>query len=1471
MSILTGSSADDQYIGTTSSDTAVINAASVNASFSYENGRWVVTSPDGTDTLTSVEAIQFNSEVFSLSDFRQARVNTYVTSHQTSQSVVGLEDGGYVIVWQSTGQDGSADGIYAQRYNSAGHPVDGEFRVNTQTANDQRNPVVTALDDGGYVIVWQSFKQDGSSYGIYAQRYTSDGLAIGQPAQINTYANNTQDHPAVSALANGGYVITWQSYGQDGSNYGVYAQRFSDTGVAMGSETKVNTYTASFQGNPAVTSLADGGYVITWQSYGQDKAQYEIYAQRFNSAGVAEGDEIRINTFSSGDQAAPSVTSLADGGYVITWQSFSQDGDLYGIYAQRFDRNGEAVGVETRVNNYVSRDQDSVSVTGLSDGGYVITWVSYGQDGSLYGIYARRYDSDGEALSLETRVSISSTSYQGTPKVTALNDGGYIISWSANDGNGKGVYAQRFNKDGSLLNITGDANANTLNYSGDMSITLSGLSGNDVLTGGSGNDHLDGGLGNDTMTGGLGNDTYVVDSSGDVVIEASSLESEFDTVESAVSYTLGNNLESLTLTETANINGTGNALNNTIKGNAANNILDGGLGSDKLIGGLGNDTYIVNSTADVVIETSTLSTEIDQVISSVTYILAENVENITLTGTAAINATGNSGDNIIVGNNANNILNGGLGNDYINGMGGKDTLYIDAGTSTEVNYSYDATTGYIIAEGTTDGNAWKYTLINVEQVQVGSKVTSLTTLFPQAFSRPAVLLVAVTSDQSTLKEGETATITFTLSAASSDFTLSDVTVSGGTLSNFSGSGTSYTATFTPDENSTEPGLVSVGSNKLSNAAGTFNVDGSDVNNTVSMVVDTAAPTIDAYNPDDGTAAVMTDANIVITFSESIKLANAGTVVLKSDTTIIATYDVKTPGNRLIVNDNILTINPSANLDTATTYTIEISDGAIVDLAGNAFLQSSTYSFTTLSTNVIVGTVGADTMTGTIGDDRIAGLAGNDFLDGGAGSDQLVGGAGNDQYVVDDAGDLVTEGLGLGADLIRSSIDYTLVANVEDLILTDGTSNGGTDNLSGTGNALSNTLMGNAGDNTLDGGAGIDRLIGGAGDDVYIVDLTAAGKLEDRITETQNANNEDSLILRGIFTRSKNIDLVLATYLENLDASATGSSRLNLIGNAGDNSLIGNSANNLLDGKSGVDEMAGGDGDDTYVVSNVNDVVTEDASHGTDLVRVAIQIKNGSYTLTENVENGTLTNTIAFSLEGNAQDNTLLGNAAANTLSGDAGADVLNGGKGADILVGGDGDDSYYVDNRLDVVSEVGGSGTDTVYSTVSYALNTTEAAGVERLTLTGSKKTNATGNGLDNTLTGNAASNMLDGGLGADTLTGGAGKDFFVFKATDYTSETDTVTDFMSGADKLQFSATVFTSLQTDVAVTAKGVSLKSTDFISGTSVTASSNTGAHLLYDTDSGTLFYDADGAGANAGVEVALLGAGTTLLVTDLQVIL
>src|SRR5574341_1161884 len=221
--------------------------------------------------------------------------------------------------------------------------------------------------------------------------------------------------------------------------------------------------------------------------------------------------------------------------------------------------------------------------------------------------------------------------------------------------------------------INGTSSNDVLDGTPDADL-ISGFAGNDTLNGSAGNDTLNGGAGDDAMAGGAGNDVYAVDAAGDVVTE--NLGEGIDQVNSAVSFTLGANLENLLLTGAGNIDGTGNGEANRITGNAGANLIDGGAGNDTLLGGAGDDTYVVAAAGDVVREGVGAGT--DTLNSSVSFVLGANVENLALQGAGNLNGTGNAGANTLTGNAGNNLLNGGVGDDAMAGGAGNDVYAVDA-------------------------------------------------------------------------------------------------------------------------------------------------------------------------------------------------------------------------------------------------------------------------------------------------------------------------------------------------------------------------------------------------------------------------------------------------------------------------------------------------------------------------------------------------------------------------------------------------------------------------------------------------------------------------------------------------------------------------------------------------------------------------------------------------------------------------
>jgi hypothetical protein len=379
------------------------------------------------------------------------RVNTHTSGEQrtfteTPQSVAMDADGDFVVTWSSNGQDGSGWGVYAQRYNAAGQALGNEFRVNTITSNSQQFSTVAMDADGDFVVTWSSNGQDGSGWGVYAQRYNAVGEAIGDQFRVNSYTSGSQEFSTVAMDADGDFVVTWSSNSQDGSGWGVYAQRYNAAGQALGNEFQVNSYTSGSQIYSKVAMDADGDFVVIWNSAGQDGSSYGVYAQRYSAAGEVLGGEFKVNTYTSSTQRFSSVAMDADGDFVVTWSSSGQDGSSWGVYAQRYSAAGEALGQEFRVNTLSSGSQLYSTVAMDADGDFVITWSSNAQDGSGYGVYAQRYNAAGEALGDEFQVNTYTNNSQRFSNVAMDADGDFIVNWTSNgqDGSSYGVYAQLY-------------------------------------------------------------------------------------------------------------------------------------------------------------------------------------------------------------------------------------------------------------------------------------------------------------------------------------------------------------------------------------------------------------------------------------------------------------------------------------------------------------------------------------------------------------------------------------------------------------------------------------------------------------------------------------------------------------------------------------------------------------------------------------------------------------------------------------------------------------------------------------------------------------------------------------------------------------------------------------------------------------------------------------------------------------------
>jgi len=327
---------------------------------------------------------------------KEAQVNSHTPGDQRDGVVVGVKKASWFAAWESVDQDAASlgedqsTGIYMQRYRANGKPNGGEMRVNVETMLDQTDVALAGLGGKAMAAAWVSQDQDGDGTGIYARLFKADGTPKTGDIQVNDDVSGDQADPAIAGLSGGGVAVAFRTPDADGT--GIAMRLFDKSGKAKGKMKRVNTETAEDQTEPAIASLKNGDFIVSWSSHAQDGSQTGIFAQRFNAKGKARGGEIQVNTTTEMAQAQSHITALADGGFLVAWHSQDQDGSGFGIYAQRFTAKGKAKGVEFRVNQTVKHDQAEPALTTLPDGSVIAAWTSDKQDGAKDGIFGIKLD-----------------------------------------------------------------------------------------------------------------------------------------------------------------------------------------------------------------------------------------------------------------------------------------------------------------------------------------------------------------------------------------------------------------------------------------------------------------------------------------------------------------------------------------------------------------------------------------------------------------------------------------------------------------------------------------------------------------------------------------------------------------------------------------------------------------------------------------------------------------------------------------------------------------------------------------------------------------------------------------------------------------------------------------------------------------------------------------------------------------------
>ncbi len=373
------------------------------------------------------------------------QVNTYTTLGQTLPTIATDSSGNFVLAWMSVGQDGDSGGIYARKHLASGVPLGAsEFRVNSYTTGLQTAPRVASDPSGNLVVVWQG--SDGNVEGVRGRRFDAAGLP-GQEFQVNSFTTGYQDATGLAMDAAGDFIVAWESSDDhDGSQFGVFGQRYDASGAPLGGELQVNAYTTGTQYGPSVGMDGAGNFTVAWVSVSQDGSGLGLFARRYNAAGTPLGGDFQVNSNPAGDQYEPVLAMNKDGAFVVVWISYGPDGDQLGVFGRRYDASGTAQGPEFQVNQYTTGSQVVPGATMAADGSFVIAWRSPGEDGSGNGIFARAFTASGVPQGAEFQVNTFTTGSQDLPVLASQPGGRFVVSWTSlgQDGDSNGVFARRF-------------------------------------------------------------------------------------------------------------------------------------------------------------------------------------------------------------------------------------------------------------------------------------------------------------------------------------------------------------------------------------------------------------------------------------------------------------------------------------------------------------------------------------------------------------------------------------------------------------------------------------------------------------------------------------------------------------------------------------------------------------------------------------------------------------------------------------------------------------------------------------------------------------------------------------------------------------------------------------------------------------------------------------------------------------------
>ena len=377
----------------------------------------------------------------------QFTANNQATSAENrgSQQAVALDAAGnYVVVWTSTGQDGSGTGVYARRFNSSGTAITAEILVNATTGDDQKSARVVSDAAGNFVVTWTSSNQDGTPNSVYARRFNASGAALTAETRVNSTTIGTQTDSVIAMSAStGDYVIAWQGEGP-GDSAGIFFRRFNADGTAKDAIDRLaNLIDGGTENDPAVTMDTSGNFAIFWE------VSNKLYFQRFDAAGGTLGGRVQVDNILS-TSAGAAVASDAAGNFTVVYR---EQNLLPGIWGKGFNADGT---VKYTWFQPDTGDATSPSIDMASDGSFVLVYQKTG-DGDGLGVFARKYNANGSAAGSAFQINQTTVADQSQTSVAVMDTSNFVVAWSGNGaGDSKGVFVRQSGATNTAPAITSD-------------------------------------------------------------------------------------------------------------------------------------------------------------------------------------------------------------------------------------------------------------------------------------------------------------------------------------------------------------------------------------------------------------------------------------------------------------------------------------------------------------------------------------------------------------------------------------------------------------------------------------------------------------------------------------------------------------------------------------------------------------------------------------------------------------------------------------------------------------------------------------------------------------------------------------------------------------------------------------------------------------------------------------------------------